>query len=56
MRKVIALAEESLHKGWTPAQLAASVNLSPSRLHQLLKDEAGLPPAPQVLKPRGRRA
>jgi len=44
VRKAIALAEESLHKGWSPAKLAAVVNLSPSRLHQLFKEETGVPP------------
>ena len=33
VRQVIALAEDSLHKGRSPAKLAATVNLSPSRLH-----------------------
>jgi AraC-like DNA-binding protein len=56
VRKVIALAEGSLHKGWTPAKLAALVNLSPSRLHQLFKKETGLPPARYLRRLRMRRA
>src|SRR5918997_262350 len=56
VRKVIALAEESLHKGWSPAKLAALVNLSPSRLHQLFKEETGLPPARYLRQLRMSRA
>lgn len=56
VRKVIALAEESLHKGWSPAKLAALVNLSPSRLHQLFKEETGVPPARYLHRLRMRRA
>ena len=56
VRKVIALAEEFLHKGWSPAKLAAMVNLSPSRLHQLFKAETGVPPARYLRQLRMRRA
>jgi AraC-like DNA-binding protein len=56
VRKVIALAEEFLHKGWSPAKLAALVNLSPSRLHQLFKEETGEPPARYLRRLRMRRA
>lgn len=56
VHKAIALAEESLHKGWSPAKLAAGVNLSPSRLHQLFKEETGLPPARYLRRLRMRRA
>jgi AraC-like DNA-binding protein len=56
VRKVIALAEESLHKGWSPAKFAGLVNLSPSRLHQLFKEETGLPPARYLRQLRMRRA
>src|SRR5918998_759094 len=56
VRKVIALAEQSLHKGWSPAKLAALVNLSPSRLHQLFKDETGEPPARYLRRLRMQRA
>jgi len=56
VRQVIALAEKSLHKGWSPAKLAALVNLSPSRLHQLFKKETGLPPARYLRRLRIRRA
>lgn len=45
VRRAIALAEECLQRGWSPARLAESVNLSPSRLHQLFKRETGVPPA-----------
>src|SRR5215211_9395307 len=45
VRKVIALMEEYLHRGWPASRLAQFVNISPSRLHQLFKDETGLPPA-----------
>src|SRR5215208_2105261 len=56
VRQVIGLAEESLHKGWSPAKLAALVNLSPSRLHQLFKEETGVPPARYLRRLRMRRA
>lgn len=56
VRKAIALAEQSLHKGWSPAKLAALVNLSPSRLHQLFKEETGVPPARYLRQLRMRRA
>ena len=56
VRKAIALAEESLHKGWSPAKLAALVNLSPSRFHQLFKEETGEPPARYLRRLRMRRA
>jgi AraC-like DNA-binding protein len=42
--KVIALMKEHLHRGWPPGKLARFVNISPSRLHQLFKDETGTPP------------
>jgi AraC-like DNA-binding protein len=45
VRKAITLAEKCLHKGWSAAKLAEMVNLSPSRLHQLFKEETGMPPA-----------
>src|SRR5829696_3131345 len=56
VRQVIALAEDSLHKGWSPAKLAAMVNLSPSRLHQLFREATGLPPARYLRQLRMRRA
>lgn len=43
--KVIALMKETLHRGWSAGRLAKCVNLSPSRLHQVFKEETGLPPA-----------
>ena len=45
VKKVIALMKEYLHRGWPASKLARFVNVSPSRLHQLFKDETGLPPA-----------
>jgi AraC-like DNA-binding protein len=36
--------KEHLHRGWPPSKLARFVNISPSRLHQLFKDETGTPP------------
>ena len=45
VKKVIALMEEYLHKGWATSKLVQFVNISPSRLHRLFKDETGLPPA-----------
>ena len=56
VRKAIALAEEFLHKGWSPARLAELVNLSPSRLHQLFKEETGVPPARYLRRLRMQRA
>jgi AraC-like DNA-binding protein len=56
VRQAIALAEESLHKSWSPAKLAAAVNLSPSRLHQLFKEETGVPPARYLRRLRMCRA
>jgi AraC-like DNA-binding protein len=45
VKKVIALMKEYFHRGWPADRWARFVNLSPSRLHQLFKDETGLPPA-----------
>lgn len=45
VKKVIALMKEYLHRGCSASRLAQFVNISPSRLHQLFKDETGLPPA-----------
>jgi transcriptional regulator GlxA family with amidase domain len=45
VKKIIALMEEYLHRGWPASRLAQFVNISPSRLHQIFKDETGLPPA-----------
>jgi len=45
VKKIIALMKEYLHRGWPASRLAQFVNISPSRLHQLFKDETGLPPA-----------
>jgi transcriptional regulator GlxA family with amidase domain len=43
--KVITLMKESLHRSWCASSLAEHVNLSPSRLHQVFKEETGMPPA-----------
>ena len=56
VRKAIALAEEYMHKGWSAARLAGLVNLSPSRFHQLFKEETGEPPARYLRGLRMRRA
>jgi len=56
VRKAIALAEECLHKGWSAAKLAGLVNLSPSRFHQLFKEETGVPPARYLRLLRMQRA
>ncbi|HKG14784.1 MAG TPA: helix-turn-helix transcriptional regulator, partial [Pyrinomonadaceae bacterium] len=56
VRRAIALAEECLQRGWSPARLAESVNLSPSRLHQLFKRETGVPPARYIRLLRMQRA
>lgn len=45
VQKVIRLMKEYLHRGWPASKLARLINLSPSRLHQLFKEETGLPPA-----------
>jgi AraC-like DNA-binding protein len=54
--KVIALMKETLHKGWPAGRLAGCVNLSPSRLHQVFKEEIGLPPARYLRLLRMRQA
>ncbi|HEX6185255.1 MAG TPA: helix-turn-helix domain-containing protein [Pyrinomonadaceae bacterium] len=54
--KAIRMAEECLHKGWSAARLAGLVNLSPSRFHQLFKEETGEPPARYLRGLRMRRA
>ena len=45
VRTVIALMKEHLQQDWPASRWARVVNISPSRLHQLFKDETGLPPA-----------
>ncbi|HKQ50961.1 MAG TPA: AraC family transcriptional regulator [Pyrinomonadaceae bacterium] len=45
VRTVIALMEEHLRQDWPASRWAQFVNISPSRLHQLFKDETGVPPA-----------
>ena len=43
--KIITLMKESLHRDWSAGRMAECVNLSPSRLHQVFKEERGIPPA-----------
>lgn len=38
VRQVIALAEESLHKGWSPARVAVDEASNPPRLKQTTKN------------------
>lgn len=45
VKRVISLMEKYLHRDWSADKLSRLVNLSPSRLHQLFKDDVGLPPA-----------
>ena len=56
VQKTISLMKEHLHKGWPAGRLAKFVNLSPSRLHQLFKEETGLPPAKYLRLLRMKRA
>jgi AraC-like DNA-binding protein len=56
LSKVIALMKEHLHRGWPATRWARVVNISPSRLHQLFKDETGLPPAKYLRLLRMERA
>jgi AraC-like DNA-binding protein len=48
--------EQHLRSGWPAGRFAQSVNLSPSRLHQLFKEETGWPPARYLRLLRMRRA
>jgi AraC-like DNA-binding protein len=45
VKQIIALMKEYLHRGWPATRMARFVNISTSRLHQLFKEEIGLPPA-----------
>ena len=45
IRAVIALLEEQLHRDLTLEEMARHVNLSPSRLRHLFKEETGMSPA-----------
>lgn len=56
VQQAVAAAEERLHEGCSSAKLAEYVNLSPSRLHQLFKQETGLPPATYLRRLRMERA
>lgn len=56
VEKVIALMEKYLHQGFSASRLAQFVNVSPSRLHQLFKEETGMPPAKYLHRLRMERA
>ncbi|HWS99643.1 MAG TPA: AraC family transcriptional regulator [Pyrinomonadaceae bacterium] len=56
VQKTISLMKENLHRGWPAGRLAKFVNLSSSRLHQLFKEETGLPPAKYLRLLRMERA
>lgn len=56
VQKTISLMKEYLHRGWPAGRLAKFVNLSSSRLHQLFKEETGLPPAKYLRLLRMERA
>ena len=43
--KVVGLMRDNIHLGVSLEALAQAVNLSPSRLHQVFKDETGMSPA-----------
>jgi AraC family transcriptional regulator, arabinose operon regulatory protein len=42
---ILMLMSDELRRAWTPTELAAVVNLSPSRLQHLFKQETGTTPA-----------
>jgi AraC-like DNA-binding protein len=54
--KVVELMRGNLRFGLTPEALAQVVNLSPSRLHQVFKDETGVSPAKYLKTLRLERA
>ena len=54
--KVIALMGDDVHRAPSMADLAASVNLSTSRLRHLFKDETGLTPGEYMRLLRLRKA
>jgi AraC-like DNA-binding protein len=56
VKKVVALMKEYLHRGWPAGRFAQFINVSPSRLHQLFKDETGLPPAKYLRRLRMEQA
>ena len=56
VQKVIARMRDYLHRRLSSVELAQSVNLSPSRLHWLFKDEIGMSPARYLQSLRMRRA
>ena len=45
VQTVMRLMEENLRAEWPLGRLAEAVRLSPSRLHQLFRDETGTSPA-----------
>ena len=56
VRQIIDLLSEDLSRDFDFTALAASVNLSPSRLRHLFKDETGLTPAQYLKRLRLERA
>jgi AraC-like DNA-binding protein len=54
--KAVALIQDNLHREVTTGGLATAVNLSPSRLHQLFKDEIDLSPGKYLRLLRMQRA
>jgi transcriptional regulator GlxA family with amidase domain len=56
VRQAINLLSEDLSRDFDFKALAASVNLSPSRLRHLFKDETGLTPAQYLKRLRLERA
>ena len=56
LQRVIAQMKEHLHRGWPAGRFARLVNLSPSRLHQVFKEELGLPPAKYLRRLRMEQA
>ena len=56
VRQAIALLSEDLSRDFDFKLLAASVNLSPSRLRHLFRDETGLTPAQYLKRLRLERA
>ena len=56
IRIVLTLMSDELQREWTPAELAAAVNLSTSRLQHLFKQETGTTPARHLRALRLERA
>lgn len=56
VQKVIALMEEDLQREFSPEEIARFVNLSPSRLRHLFKNETGMTLANYLKALRMRKA